>query len=1122
MTGLSLADQTTPERFSAAVQTRNGIADWVSSSVLASGKWVKVKAEKRGIYKISFNTLRSWGFNEPASVCLYGNGGYMLSKLNSDPTIDDLQQNPVWYGKDASNADCLFFYSSGTVEWTYYKSVDAFKHIGNDYSDVTYFYLSDQGTPMEVPELPEETSSYTDNVTTFLDYQLYEVDQENLIQSGRRWFGDRFQNGQSRQYSFTVNNPVTSEPFNIYTETAGRSSQSSSFSVYYNGALRASVGMVAVDTSDPIGQYANVGQVRTLVSNPDVSSVLGFDYGASNSSAVGWLDYIELNAYRYLEMDGSVLNFRVPQSVGVGKVSRFNLSNASDNLQIWDVTDYLSPKTVSYTNQTALTQFTLITDYLREFVAFYPNGTIPEAEKVEDISTQNLHQMDIPDMIIISHPDFLSSAEELASFHFEKDQMQIAIVEPEQIYNEFSSGMPDVAGIRNFLRFCYNKSTDESGRLKYVLFLGDGSYDNKNILGEGLNFIPTYQSENSLLPTASFVSDDFFVLLDPEEGEYNGLIDLGVGRIPAKTEEEAQVVINKIKNYVSSAALGEWRNVICFIADDEDSNAHVSQADRLATIVNTDMQAVATSKIYFDAFTEQSTPAGDQYPEVTTAINSRVKDGVLVLNYTGHANETALAAEKVLGVQDIDEWTNYNKLPVFVTATCEFSRFDGEEQSGGEHILFNPNGGGVALFSTTRVVYSNPNFVLNSEFYNQLFKRDADGNYLRMGDVMKQTKNAVSTGINKRNFMFLGDPALRLAIPKYNVVTRTINGVDPAMLIEPIGALSKVVVTGEVVDGDGILMSDFNGELVPVVYDKEMTAETLGNAGQTPFEYNVRNNRIYSGVSSVKNGQFEFTFIVPKDISYAVGTGKILYYASNDSIDAHGANSEFIIGGNSGNEVSDMEGPKMELYLNNPTFQSGDQVGINSLLYLNLTDESGINTLGTGIGHDITAVLDGDYSNVIVLNDYYLADLDSYTSGTLVYPMSGLTVGEHTLTIKVWDVMNNSTEVTVHFVVSEDLQIDDVICYPNPMSEYTRFKIIHNRPGEVFDAQIEFFDSRGSIIDILKEKLISEGTETEPVLWQLSDRQVLVRSGSCYYRVVMTGSDGTSSSKSGVLIILRR
>lgn len=1115
----------TDEKFSNSVSVVSGsVAEkaaltWASSSVLASGTWVKVKVEGQGIFKISFSDLKSWGFADPSKVSVFGNGGYMLSKLVDDPLTDDLAQNPVLFAKGASNEDCLFFYAPGTVKWTWNPAADAFTHQGNDYSNVSYYYLTDRFTPLTVQKRTAESGQATDQVNQYLYYQLYEVDAENLIASGRRWFGDRFQPGQSRNYSFSIPTPAAGRRLNGYVEGAGRSSASSSIAVKSGANALGSLVFGSVDTGDAIGQYANTGQSRFYLANPSSSLNFTLTYNASASSSLAWLDFFELNGYCTLSMSGGAMSFRYPGSVGAGKISRFTLSDTNTGLRIWEVSDFLNPAEIELESSGTSTVFTAKTETLREFVAFYPAGNLPSVTRVGTVANQDLHQMDVPQMLIISPAGFRTQADELAAFHLAHDGFRVTVVDPEQIYNEFSSGMPDAAGIRNFLRCCRERA---SSALSYVLLFGDGSYDNKNLLGEGVNFIPTYQSENSLLPTASFVTDDFFVLLEAGEGEYNGTLDLGIGRIPARTADEAQVVVDKIKSYVAPESLGEWRNVFCFIADDEDENTHQSQADRIATTVGTTVPALAVSKIYFDSYKQQSSPSGDRYPDVTTAISSRVKEGALVLNYTGHANQNALAAEKVLTLNDIDGWTNYDRLPVFVTATCEFSRFDASTQSGGEHILFNPNGGGIALFSTTRVVYSNPNFVLNNEFYNQLFQRDASGKYQRMGDVMKLTKNAVATGINKRNFMLLGDPALRLTLPQYRVVTTSINGNDPSGMNTPAGALDQVTVKGEVVDLAGSRLTDFNGDLIPVVYDKATSVKTLGNGGETPFGYSVQNNRIYKGLCSVINGQFEFTFVVPKDINYAVGNGKIQYYTDNGSIDAHGANTDFRVGGNSGNSSTDTEGPEVELYLNNPSFRSGDEVGENSILYLNLSDASGINTVGIGIGHDITAVLDGDNTNVIVLNDYYLADQDSYTSGTVVYPLSGLSVGEHTLTVKVWDVVNNSTEITVHFVVTSDFRIEEVVCYPNPASDYTRFKLIHNRPDAILDARIEIYDMKGSLIDQLSEKLYSSGAETPPVVWQISESQFLVRSGSYLYRVVVKASDGAAASRSGVIVILRK
>ncbi len=1094
---------------------------WKSGSVLASGKWVKIRTQKPGIYKIPYSQLQSWGFSDPSKVTLYGNGGYMLPKMNDDEYPDDLLQNSTWAGKDKDNNDCLFFYSTGTVKWEYNQGDGLFHHRQNDYSDYACYYLGDQGQIQSVQSLPDETSAVTDEVNTFSNYLLHEDELENLIKSGRRWFGDKFASGQTKKYSFSFENLNQNYPLSIYVAGAGKSSAISKFSVAWNNSVKGDLSFQPVDTGDALALYAYPANSVFNINNPVAGSEVKITYSASNGSSYGWLDYIEMNATSDLVVGESGLVFRDKESFGVGKVARFNLSSAGSNLQVWDVTDYTKPVVIPAIQNGSNIQFIVKTETLREFVAFYPGGEFPVPEKVSDIENQDLHQATVPEFIIISHPNFLSSANELADYHREHDQMTVSVVTPAQIYNEFSSGMPDVSGIRNYLRMCYNKTNAGGGALKYVLLFGDGSYDNKNVLGDGVNFIPTYQSENSLLPTSSFVTDDFYALLDPGEGEYQGLIDLGIGRIPVKTTTEAQTVVQKIKNYSSTSSLGDWRNVISFIGDDEDTNAHMQQAESLADDVNEMSPAYFTDKIYFDAFQEQSTPGGDSYPDVNAAINKRVKNGALILNYTGHANELALAHEKVLSVTDIDNWSNYNKLPIFVTATCEFSRFDDAENSGGEHILFNPNGGGIGLFSTTRVVYSSPNFVLNSELYKHIFSQDENGENLRMGEVLKRTKNGINTGINKRNFTLLADPAISLSFPKYQVVTETINGKPVGQVTETIGALSTVTVTGKITDHQGVLLSDFDGEIIPIVYDKQDTVETLGNGGENPFTYKVQNNIVYKGIATVTAGEFEFTFIVPKDISYAVASGKIIYYANNGEVDANGYTTDFKIGGFSGNNINDAVGPDITLYLNDPGFHSGDEVGKNSILHAIINDNTGINTVGTGIGHDITAVIDGDYSNVIVLNDYYLSDRDSYTSGSVIFPLSGLSVGEHTLKIKVWDVLNNSSEKEISFRISDKLEIESIWCYPNPVTDHTNFKFSHNRPDETFQTRVEIFDTTGSLIDVISQRLGSAGNESLPILWQVSQSQVLVRSGVYLYRVIIDSDDGASTSKTGRMIISR-
>jgi len=759
---------------------------------------------------------------------------------------------------------------------------------------------------------------------------------------------------------------------------------------------------------------------------------------------------------------------------------------------------------------------------IREYLAFNPVGSIPSPERVGELVNQNLHSADLVDMIIVSNPALLKSANELADLHKTKDLMTVQVVTPEEIYNEFSGGLPDPSGFRNYFRMCYDRGRKNGkNTLKYILFMGDGSYDNRNILGKGHNLLPTYQSDNSLSPTESFVSDDFFAFLDENEGGSDGTVDLGVGRIPARTLDEARVVVDKVLNYNLPEDMGNWRNLVTFIADDEDSNTHMTQAESMAGFVNNSYPPFLTEKIYFDAYKQLSTPGGEKYPDVNVAINSRVKQGALLMNYTGHANAKNLASENVMDIGSINSWTN-SRLPVFVTATCEFSRFDADETSAGEQILFNPNGGGVGLFSTTRLVYSGANFELNKKFFNYIFEKDQLGNNFRLGDVMRLAKAAANTGTNQLNFSLFADPAIRLAYPNLKVITSSIDGknVSAEVVLRP---LSVVKVKGFIADSKGAKLSSFNGQIIPTVFDKAMQVETLGNAGENPFSYVVQNNIIYRGLASVKNGEFEFSFVVPKDVSFKSGMGKILYYAYNEIVDAHGYCGNFNIGGLSETTIPDSKGPSIGLFMNSDSFKDGEIVSASSVLLATISDETGINTSGTGIGHDITAVLDGDYSNILVLNDYFQTDLDKYSSGKIVFPFTNLAEGEHTLKVKVWDVLNNSTEKEIHFVVKNSFRIESVKCYPNPMQEETRFEFTHNLFDETFDVSLEVFQTNGVRIDLVETTVGSQGTQSLPLVWTPSERLVKMMAGVYVYRLSVKTKDGKmSSSGSGRLLFIRR
>jgi hypothetical protein len=1105
------------------IKSASSAYQWKATSVLASGKWIKIKTKDKGIYKITFDQLKQWGFSNPDQVSMYGNGGFMLPVLNRNTSIDDLNSYPVLKGKDNAGKDCLFFYSIGNIRIDEDPKTGILTHKQNYYSTETYFYLTDQGTPKIITKAAELTDNSGKTINSFANYGFYEKEAVNKLFSGSQWFGEEFISGQSQTISLSLDNPDLTKTAQFVVSAIARSSASSSMNIAINGTSMSDISFQGLDVSDPTSNFADekTSKFSGLASSKNIQ--VKMTYSAFNSSSNAWLDYVSVNYQSFLNMNSDVYTFRGKGADGTALVSEFVLSGASATTRIFDVTDINNTFEIPAIYSGGQQKFKSNSTVTREYVAFNPEGTIPAPESVGIVANQNLHAADLSEMIIVSNSKLLAVADTLADFHRNIDGMKVQVVTPDIIYNEFSGGLPDPSGLRNYFRMCYDLGK-QSGKntLKYVLLMGDGSYDNRNILGNNYNLIPTYQSENSLSPTESFVTDDFFVFLDEDEGDSQGIVDLGIGRIPANNADDAKSVVDKIKHYYEPESMGNWRNVVTFIADDGDYNTHMSQAESLATSVNKSYPGFFTDKIYFDAFKQISTSGGEKYPDVTAAINNRVKQGTLVMNYTGHANEKSLADEGVLDIGIIKSWGNYNRLPIFVTATCEFSRFDADFTSAGEEILFNPKGGGVGLFSTTRLVYSGANFVLNDKFFKYIFEKDNQGKNLRLGDVMLKAKAAANTGINQLNFTLLADPAMRLANPNYQVKTTSIDGKNVETQIDTIRTLSVVTVKGFVADNNGAKLTSFNGQIIPTVFDKAMQVQTLGNAGQTPMSYSVQNNVIYKGLASVKNGAFEFSFFVPKDVSYKIDKGKILYYAYNETVDAQGYFNGFYVGGTSNNTVSDSKGPDVELFLNSESFKDGGQVSASSVLIANISDATGINTSGTGIGHDITAVLDDDYSNIMTLNDYFQADKDLYTSGKIVFPLTDLAEGEHVLKLKVWDVLNNSTEVEIRFVVKDDFRIETVKCYPNPMQGQTKFVFTHNQPDESFGVTLDVFSSSGAQMDVFKTTVASSGTESMPFEWIPADRLVKMKPGVYIYRLTVTTSDGKIGTGSGRLVFVYR
>ncbi|MEO6883543.1 MAG: type IX secretion system sortase PorU [Bacteroidia bacterium] len=1130
---------------------RTGSMSFAANSVLATGKWYKIGVTQDGIYKLSYQYLKNIGMDmttiNPKNIRVYGNGGGMLPLPNSTFRHDDLVEDPIFVNEQNNttldSAGYLLFYGQGPVIWKYDSTDTRFHHQSNYYSDTTFYFITaDLGAGKRIANIPSATQSITNTVSSFDDYNYHELDGVNLIRSGNQWYGEQFNILNSYNFSFNFPNIDVSSKVWVNTDLVARSSSNGSFSVSsQSGSTTLITTPVAVTCFDCI--YASEAD-SSYVFTPSSSNIT-VTVTNNTPAAVGWLNFIELNARRQLTMVGNQMEFQDTKSVGATNISQFNVSSFLP-ITIWDVTDPTNAQQITMSLSGTTYQYTLPTPTLRKFISFTGNNfLIPQ--NFGSVANQNLHAYQRADLIIVTNPKFVNQANNLANFHANQDNLNVVVATTNQIYNEFSGGEQDPVGIRDFVKMFYDRASNPSNAPKYLLLMGRGSYDNKYRIPNNTDYIPTYESDNSLDPTSSYVSDDFYALLDDNEGDWTSsyMLDIGVGRMPVQTTQDAQNIINKVIRYETKTGalassgnncncgsqaqnynLTDWRNQICFVAHDGDITFE-SQSDQLATQVETAYPDYNINKIYFDAYVEQTTPGGERYPDVENAINQQVQKGAFIVNYLGHGGVFGWGLERVLSISDIQSWTNMNTLPLFITATCEFSRFDDPEQvAAGEDILLNPIGGGIGLLTTVRVVYSGPNFTLNQNFFNVL-QSPMHGTFPRMGDLMMETKNLSGTNVNNRNFTFLGDPAVTPAFPHFNVTTTSVGGIlatSPTM--DTIKALTKVTIIGFVSDSAGSKVSNFNGIIYPTVYDKPNSITTLSNGGTAnnpPFTFQLQNSVLYKGKVSVINGNFSFTFVVPKDIAYNFGKGRISYYAENGVQDAAGQFGNFVVGGSNPNPPKDVTGPSVKLYLNDNKFVYGGMTNENPQLYATVFDSSGINTVGNGIGHDITAILDRNTAGAINLNTYYQADMNSYQSGSVTYPFTGLSPGTHTLTLRVWDVYNNSSEVTTEFVVAQaaQFQLDHVLNYPNPFTTNTNFYFEQNFGCGQFAVQIQIFTVSGKLVKTIAENVQTQGFRSDPIEWNgKDDYGDKIGRGVYVYHLIVKASDGSIADKYDKLVIL--
>ena len=1032
---------------------------YASHSVLAAGRWAKIRVPSTGVYQLTGDLIRKAGFSDINKVKIYGYGGAMQpEKLTADylAETDDLKEV----------ATCTvdgkrLFYAVGPVSWS---SAKAVTRIRNPYSNYGYYFLTENdSTALSVSEADFKASVYPSPD----DYHsLTEADDYSWFHGGRNLYDSRlFGVGVSR--SFQLPSPAAA-------------SGQLTVVLSYDGPFGA---VVQLNGND-------VGTI-TLSSSPDTYS----------AAAV------------------TTKTFSVGDSLlAANEVTIRQTSGGNIRL------DYLS-----LCFDTPLPWTDLST------------GTFPVPEYVHNITTQDHHADTAVDMVIIvpTSQKLTSEATRLKEFHEQHDSLRVRIVPADELFNEYSSGTPDANAYRRYLKMLYDRAETDADMPRYLLLFGDGAWDNRMLTSSWSSYSPDdfllcYESENSFSETDCYVSDDYFCLMDDNEGGNmlsSDKSDLAVGRFPVRTEAEAKVLVDKTIGYICNSYAGPWQNTVCFMGDDGDSNRHMGDADAVAKMVAKNHPAFNIKKIYWDAYVRQSSSTGFSYPDVTQLIRQQMQNGALMMNYSGHGAPYTLSHEQVINAADFN-LSSANRLPLWITASCDIMPFDGQQDNIGETAMYNPTGGAIAFYGTTRTVYSHYNRYMNLAYTRYVLGKDDDGVRYTIGEAARLAKNLLMTSgndigvdntANKLQYTLLGDPALTLAVPANTIVIDSINGLEASSATVQMLVGQPVSVKGHVVDADG-----FNGVVTATVRDIEQTITCRLNnesAADEPFTFKDRQNTLYVGSDSVRRGLFSMLFTIPKDISYTDGTGLITLYAvSNDKQqEAHGYNTNFTMGSDT-LMSNDGIGPNIYCYLNSSSFVNGGDVNPTPYFYAELSDKEGINASGSGIGHDLELIIDGEMSRTYVLNDYFEYDFGDYRSGSLGYSIPKLDYGQHRLLFRAWDVNNNSSTVELQFNVAKALEpnIFSVDCTKNPATTATTFVISHDRTGSAMDVELDVFDTSGRLL----WKHVETGMSTDAnytVSWDLcTSGGHRLQTGVYLYRVLLSSDGSTQASKAKKLVILRK
>ncbi|NMH29669.1 type IX secretion system sortase PorU [Flavobacterium silvaticum] len=1077
----------------------------VSNSVLTTGDWYRFYVEKSGVYKISRGFLQSLGMNtsvDPRKIKIYGSGGRMIPLRNSQPYPLDIAENAIVFeGESDGNFDgddYILLYAEGMDNW----STDSQTH-NNLYADRAYYYVTSGGdngkriTTMSQP-LPANAST-----SQFTDHQYHERDLENIGRLGRRWFGEKFNIENEQEFEFQFPGIVSSEPVSLQVYTAASAPSATNFTISVNGQQAGTMSMAAL--GDHI--LATPATLSTTVTaSEDLTVTVTYNNNGVPGS-IGYLDYIILEAKRSLKGYTKQYRFENNTSNSTGNI-QYNFTDAGGIGQVWDVTDIYNVTRVLNTGSASFSFTSQMGDNRRFAVIDPTDYYAPHREGNARVANQNIKGTILKnqqggfedvDYLIVAPESLITQAERLAAFHRSYSNLSVRVISLEKIYTEFASGKQDIGAIRNLVKYIYFNASDPSKRIKYLNLFGDASFDFKDRIPNNTNIVPIFHALNGYTEgEGSFSSDDFFCMLDENEGELSGAggIDVAPGRMIVSTASQASEMVDKVIDYYDLKSYGPWRNNYVLIADDSDAadDAQLqTNQEALAQALNTNKPFLNVEKIYLDSYEQESAAGGERYPKARLDIFNDFEKGSLVFNYLGHGGEDGLSAERIWTKEDGQNLSNRYKYPLFITITCEFSRFDNPYRpTAGEYIYLNPKGGAISMVTTTRTIGQGTGQLFNARFSQYLLSyvnNAPSDEYYSIAECLRRAKNSVAYTTNV--VVYLGDPALMLAVAKPKVRLTKINDMPVTGPVDTLESLGTVKLSGEITDQFNTPLTSYAGEVAISVFDKELQRTTLNNDNNNSImPFKTLGETLFRGNASVTAGQFDVTFVVPRDIRIPVGNGRVSFYAKRNELllDKSGYDTTIKVGGINENAPEDNIGPTVKLYMNDQTFVSGGVTNESPFFLAFLEDENGINT-ASGIGHDITAILDGDESNPYVLNDYYEADLDNHRSGKLRFPFRNLEKGLHTITFQAWDVYNNPITAEIQFIVvgDEGLTLTHVLNYPNPFSTYTQFWFSHNKPYEPLEVQVQVMTVTGKVVWTKNQVVNTEGFLSREVTWDGKD-----------------------------------